>query len=341
MGCLDPLGLAQVFHASSLELRADLDSHLDSCAACRSLVAAYARLEDDADTASGVTILAATAPIQRAGTPATVGQVVADRYRLERVVGEGGMGVVWAAFDLMTGREVALKTLKAATNDLCRRFQREARVGQVIGHPNILEIRAALSLPDGTPVIVMDLLHGRSLASDLAERGTLSVAETLSVTVPLASAVRAAHAKGVVHRDLKPGNVFLATDDHTQPPVVMLLDFGLARILTTDDGAAEKLTRTGALLGTPHYMAPEQLVGEPAGPAADVWALGVITFECLTGKRPLEGKTMAQLVRSATTGNIARLPAISRIAPLVNRMLAPDAAGRPAMSEVHAAMALP
>ena len=341
MGCLDPLGLAQVFQEPSLELRADLDRHIDGCAACRSLVAAYARLQDDADTASGVTVLAATAPIPRAGTPDTVGQVVAGRYRLERVVGEGGMGVVWAAFDLLTGREVALKKLKTATSELSRRFEREARVGQVIGHPNVLEIRAALSLPDGTTVIVMDLLHGRSLASDLAVRGPLPIAETLSIMVPLASAVRAAHAKGVVHRDLKPGNVFLATDDDAQPPVVMLLDFGLAKILTTDDGAAEKLTRTGALLGTPHYMAPEQLVGEPAGPAADVWALAVITFECLTGKRPLEGRTMAQLVRSATTGNIARLPATARIAPLVNRMLASDPAARPAMSEVHAVMAAP
>lgn len=343
MGCLDANGLAGLFEAPAHAAREEIDRHLDACGSCRSLVAAYARLEGDG--ASGEIALAPTVPSERprdrpsAGTGAgtSAGALVAQRYLLERVVGEGGMGVVWAARDLVAGHDVALKVLKGASPDLCKRFEREARVGSTLGHPNVVEVRAVLSLPDGTPALVMDLLRGRSLATELGEKGALGFAETLAILVPLVSAVRAAHAKGVVHRDLKPGNVFLAEDDDEgAPPVDTLLDFGLAKLVATDDAAAEKLTRTGAVLGTPHYMAPEQLLGEPASAPADVWAVGVIAHECLTGERPLEGKTFAQLVRGATRGAVRALPAELPIADVVGRMLAIDPAARPTMAEVHA-----
>lgn len=334
MACLDALALAEIFDSQTAPVRDDVELHLDCCPTCRSLLAAYLRASADDDESA----LAATVPSGRPPRGTAAGDLLAQRYLLERVIGEGGMGVVWAARDLVAGGEVAIKLLKDSSRELCKRFEREVRVAAGLGHPNVVEVRAVLGLPDGTPALVMELLRGRSLACELGARGKLPFGEALAILMPLVSAVRAAHARGIVHRDLKPGNVFLAEDDERgAPPVVTLLDFGLAKLVATDDAAAEKLTRTGAVLGTPHYMAPEQLLGEPAGGPADVWAIGAIAFECLTGERPLEGKTLAQLVRSATRGGARRLPSDVPIADTVAAMLAIDPAERPSIADVHAA----
>ena len=322
---------------------AHIEAHLDACGPCRTLVAAWARVGSDAlgtedGDDAGDPRLAPTLPRAPHGEgPLDVGSLVGGRYELERVIGEGGMGVVWAARDVFGGGPVAVKVLKGASPDLCRRFERETRVAAKLVHPNVVEVRAALSLPDGKPALVMALLRGRSLATELADRGSLPAGETRDLLLPLASAVRAAHARGILHRDLKPANVFLA-EDEDGARVVTLLDFGLAKLVAADEAAAEKLTRTGAMLGTPRYMAPEQLLGEPATPASDVWALGVLAFECLTGDKPVAGKSLAQLVRAVTRGEVKHLPEGAPLARIVNAMLAVEPGDRPPLAEVHAAL---
>lgn len=354
VGCLDAralAGLADELQGPSHEV---VDAHLDACEGCRSLVAAYALVArdesgeraNDVELSSGPThdasdeALSPTVPSSAATATLAEGALVGGRYVLERVVGEGGMGVVWAARDAFTGRPVAIKLLKGAAGDLCRRFERETRLAATLVHPNIVEVRAILSLPDGRPALVMDLLRGRSLATELAARGALPTAEVTALLRPLVAAVYAAHLRGVIHRDLKPANVFLAEDetDGGEAPVVTLLDFGLAKLVATDEAAADKLTRTGALLGTPRYMAPEQLLGEGASKASDVWSIGVIAFECITGERPLEGKTLGALVRAVTLGKVRALPPETPLAATVNAMLAIDPAARPSLVDVHAAL---
>lgn len=346
MGCLDAHALAYLAYDLAGPSRETIEAHLDACEACRSLVAAYAKVaNDDADDVTDAyrSVDPGLAPTQPATRPSprstelATGAVVGERYVLERVIGEGGMGVVWAARDRVSGRDVAIKALKGANADLCRRFERETRVATTLVHPNIVEVRAVVGLPDGKPALVMDLLRGHSLATELAEHGALAFPEALEILLPLVSAVRAAHARGVVHRDLKPANVFLAEDDDGAR-IVTLLDFGLAKLVATDDDAAEKLTRTGAMLGTPRYMSPEQLLGEPATPASDVWSIGVLAFECLTGARPLEGKTLGQLVRAVSLGNVTKLPPDAPLSSVVNAMLSIEPARRPSLADVHAAL---
>ncbi|MEZ4264319.1 MAG: serine/threonine-protein kinase [Polyangiaceae bacterium] len=345
MECLDVDALAAVLSPARAGAMEDVDLHLDACSQCRELVAAFVRASDPSSDASAPTLMESTLPSAPRAAHAEelrVGQLLADRYALERVVGEGGMGVVWAARDTHSGGRVAIKTLKKETVELCRRVEREAYVARAISHPNVVEVRAVLPLASGAPALVMDLLEGRSLAAELAVRGRLDPVDACAVLSPVVSAVRAAHAKGFVHRDLKPQNVFLATADDADRPVVMLLDFGLARAVARDDAAADKLTQTGAVLGTPHYMAPEQLFGEADIDArADVWSLGAIAYECLTGARPWSGKSYAQLVKAATRGAPAPLASHGRdvpaaLAAIVDAMLAADRASRPPLAEVHA-----
>lgn len=341
MRCLDAPRLFELLAgAGSSEERAALDEHLDGCATCRALVAAYARVADEDLGSSGtISPYARTVASEPPAAPlrASPGARVAGRFVLEHVVGEGGMGVVWAARTLDGDRPVALKMLKVMTPELTQRALREARIAAEIGHPNVVEVHEVLAIDGAPPVLVMELLEGESLDRKLAREGALPLARALAVLVPLASALRAAHARGVVHRDLKPQNVFLARDGDEE--VVMLLDFGLAKLL---EGDQEMLTKTGAILGTPHYMAPEQLYGErDIDRRADVWAIGVVAFECLTGKRPLEGSSYAQIVRAASRGRTKPLAELlpsapPRLATLVDRMLAHDRAARPELGEVHA-----
>jgi serine/threonine-protein kinase len=355
MECLNDQALFDLFALPQASgERARVDEHLDTCERCRDLVAAYALVADDervsidADTVLGTPELGtpnleATEPdAQRSAVRRAPGEVIEGRYELLRVVGEGGMGVVWAARDRVERRDVALKMLKIDSPLLARRVLREAHVASLVGHPNVVEVHAVLTPAREPPILVMDLLDGESLDRLLSARRTLSPSEAVEILAPLVGAVRAAHLRGVLHRDLKPQNVFLANDGtEPGPPVVMLLDFGLAKLVGTE---VETLTRTGAILGTPHYMAPEQLFGERDVDArADVWAIGVIAYECLSGRRPLEGSSYAQLVRSATRGAhepLARAaPSVSpALASLVDRMLAYEREGRPPLAEVHAAL---
>ncbi len=357
VGCIDEDTLADLFaHGASAASRDAVERHVDTCVRCRTLVAAYARASDDSENdelASAATMarssvaLAATmssnAPPEALAAP-EVGQLLAQRYLLDRVIGEGGMGVVWAARDLVGGRMVALKMIKEGSPELAKRSWREARAAAHVGHPSLVEVIDVLppTSPGEPPVLVMPLLEGESLDRLLLRQGRLGEHEALELLEPVVSGMRAAHARGVLHRDLKPPNVFLA-DDGSGTRTVLVLDFGLAKILSDDgtDEGADKLTRTGALLGTPWYMAPEQLFGDSSvDHRADVWAVGVMLYECISGRRPVEGRSYGQIARNVARGTIAGLAEVApgvdaAIAAITDRMLEKDREERPSLAEVH------
>jgi eukaryotic-like serine/threonine-protein kinase len=276
------------------------------------------------------------------------GLVLASSYRLERVVGEGGMGVVWAARETATGRDVALKFLRDGRESDPKnreRFVREARAAMAIAHPHIAKVHAVLETDVGTPFIVMELLRGESLRDRLQRRHALEPAETAQLMLPVVDAVAAAHANRIVHRDLKPENVFLVDGEH-----VRVLDFGIAkRIAIAGDTAAgstaTNLTSTGAILGTPLYMAPEQVFGdEDVDGRADVWALGIMLYECLAGRRPTDADGFGPIVKRITTDPIEPLDRAKPDVPkglsrLVMRMLIRDRAARAPLTEVRDVLA--
>jgi serine/threonine-protein kinase len=262
---------------------------------------------------------------------------VAGRYELRRLLGEGGMGEVWAGIHLVTRRPVALKFLKGdAGKDLRRRFIREARAASVVHHPNVVQMIDILELDDGAPVLVMDLLEGITLAELLARRASLEVGELATLLLPVISAVGSAHEVGIVHRDLKPANIFLV-ERMEESPDVRVLDFGVAKFTAHEGDAAETghLTRTGEVLGTPYYMPPEQVFGEhDVDHRADIWALGVIMYECLAGHRPFEGSNAGQILKAIMMGKLAPLSEVAPRVPesvsaLVGRMLSIERAQRP------------
>jgi serine/threonine protein kinase len=267
------------------------------------------------------------------------GLVVATRFRLQRRLGEGGMGVVWAALHTMTRKPVALKILKRSGEDderSVQRFLREARTACAVRHPSIVEVNDVLELEDGSPVMVMELLEGETLAQRLARERVLTLEELARVMVHVCSAVGCAHALGIVHRDLKPENIFLARSPAGQ--TVKVLDFGIAKLTASDGDAARSgaLTGTGAILGTPYYMAPEQLFGEKdVDHRADIWALGIMFYEAITGERPTRGENVGQIYKVIVTDAIVPFGQRAKGLPtpfvdLVERMLARDRATRPA-----------
>lgn len=259
------------------------------------------------------------------------GAIVAGRFRVERLLGEGGMGTVWAARHLVTKKAVALKVLKEpASPELIRRFVREARALSAVRHPNVIEVHDIISLDAGLPGMVLDLLEGETLAARLERTRTLPPRELLELMLPLVSALGAIHRAGIVHRDLKPDNVFLARlGDGRLTPV--LLDFGVCKLSNAGAFAeSARPTAAGRMMGTPSYMAPEQVRGDVSVDArADAWALGVVMFECLTGQPPFTGDTMADIVRAIAAGPVPRLEAHVPSAPeqlvhLVHRLLLRD-----------------
>jgi len=218
-----------------------------------------------------------------------VGDVIAGKYRLKRLLGEGGMGHVWLAHNETLEIDVALKLLRTELDraEAGDRLLREAQAAARLGHAAIVRIFDFGRTDLGEPYIVMELLEGEDLATRLARTGRLSAIKAVRTILPIANALSAAHGKGIVHRDLKPENIFLAQieGDRLQPKIV---DFGVAKF---DRGAGGvRLTQAGALLGSPAYMAPEQARGDDADHRADVWSLAVVLYEMMTGRLPFEGK---------------------------------------------------
>ncbi len=220
------------------------------------------------------------------------------RYQIRELLGRGGMGAVYRAHDIDLNRDVAIKfvaTDKLTDPDARARLLREARAAAGLDHPAICPVYEAGETPDGRAFIVMQLLDGRPL-SELAANGPLSVREALGYAVQIAEALSAAHRHGVVHRDLKPGNVMVDATGR-----VRLLDFGIAKVIASPDVAADLSTTSvqttgNKLLGTPGYMSPEQIQQRPLDGRSDLFSLGVLLYECLTGKRPFNARTPVETV---------------------------------------------
>jgi serine/threonine protein kinase len=225
------------------------------------------------------------------------------------VLGEGGMGTVFEAEHITLGRSVAVKVLhasQAAKKDAIRRFHQEARAAGAIGHPNICGVIDLGTLDDGSPYIVMERLLGETLADRVAAEAGLPFEDVIDILIQVLSGLVAAHQQQIVHRDIKPENIFL-TERAGCPPLVKLLDFGVSKMTGVPTGSARQedlaLTRTGMVMGTPYYMAPEQARGERDLDArVDLYACGVILYEALTGRRPFTASNYnALLVQIVST----------------------------------------
>ncbi len=228
-----------------------------------------------------------------------VGQTLGGTYRLVRQLGKGGWGAVYEAEHRTIGKLVAIKVLRpelTENEDAVRRFVQEARAAAAIRHRSIIDIHDIRSEDDGPIYLVMELLEGASLGDELDRQGQLDINLAAYVACQVLSALDATHRKGIVHRDLKPDNIFLVRTGLALPEV-KLLDFGVSKMLYPEDGA-ESLTQTGALVGTPHYMAPEQAAGRTdLDHRVDVYAVGVILYQCLTGALPFKGPNPMALVQ--------------------------------------------
>jgi eukaryotic-like serine/threonine-protein kinase len=217
-----------------------------------------------------------------------LGITVDERYEVLAVIGEGGMGRVYRVRHRRLGRSFALKALRAELardTNLAERFIQEARAAAVVTHPNVVQINDFGTLHTQQPYFVMELLEGRTLARIIREEGPIEPVRCLTIARQIAEAIAAAHAMGVIHRDLKPDNIILVrpSGSHT---TVKVLDFGLAKV-----AGSNRLTRPGVVFGTPHYMSPEQASGEQFDHRVDIYALGIIMFEMLTGRVPFEADT--------------------------------------------------
>jgi tRNA A-37 threonylcarbamoyl transferase component Bud32 len=234
--------------------------------------------------------------------PDLTGQMIAQRYRIERRLGEGGMGVVYAAIDTRLEKKVAIKVLKedfAHRSDIVARFTLEAKSAAQIKHENVLDVTDWGPTDDGSFFIVMEMLVGTDLADVLHSAGVIEMQRALAIGIQITRALGAAHAKGVVHRDLKPENVFLVPSDDGRE-IVKIVDFGIAQVKVDkkDDSVsvAKKLTQTGMIFGTPEYMSPEQARGAAIDHRVDIYAVGVILYEMACGRTPFVGEAFMAIL---------------------------------------------
>lgn len=227
------------------------------------------------------------------------GETLLEKYKITGLLGRGGMGAVYQGTHLRTGRKVAVKVLDdrfLANRSIVQRFGREARSASSIQHPGIVEVLDLDQLPDGAPFLVMELLDGETLGSFIERKQRLSQSQAVEIFDQLLEALEAAHERGIVHRDLKPDNIFLLPPSHSGKRAVKILDFGISQ---KADEVRSHLTQTGAVLGTPHYMSPEQALGESALDAcADVYAAAVVLYECVVGEVPYDAPNYNALLQA-------------------------------------------
>jgi serine/threonine-protein kinase len=230
---------------------------------------------------------------------ARVGTLIAQRYRLTALLGEGGIGTVYAADDVVLRMPVALKLLKpeySTEPEVLARFEREADAMIALAHENVVQALAFGRTAEGEMCMVMELVEGETLRSVLRRVRPVPVPDALEITQQIASALVRAHSLGIVHRDLKPENV-MVTRRADGRPQCKVLDFGMARVLCGSYTGEAPLTRRGQVFGTPEYMAPEQAMGQPVDAHADQYALGVILYEMLAGRRPFAAATPLDLLQ--------------------------------------------
>jgi serine/threonine protein kinase len=274
-----------------------------------------------------------------------VGGVLAGRYRILRLCGEGGMGRVYEAEHTEIGKHVAIKVLHPAytrTPDVVERFRREARAASKIGHPNIVNVTDSGTTADGSFFFVMEYIEGIELGLLIHREGPLPIARALGIAEQMCNALQAAHDAGVIHRDLKPENVLLVgqqvTPERTtsRPDFVKVLDFGIAKSTEVEESAkvGRRLTRPGVAMGTPEYMAPEQAAGKPADPRSDIYAVGSIMYEMLSGVPPYEGDNVMEVLHKKANEPprpllLLRPDLRADVAALVERAMARNPAERP------------
>ena len=265
------------------------------------------------------------------------GRLLAGRYRVLAQLGRGGMGVVWRAVDEVLGREVAVKELRTYTDadgpelsDLRLRMQREARAAARVRHPGVVAVHDVAEV-DGRPLIVMELVDGPSLDDVLRDRGTLDPHEAAGIGAKVMDALAAAHQVGVLHRDVKPGNILLDRSGR-----VVLTDFGIATMDDPGDGSATHLTRSGELVGSLDYLAPERAQGADPGPASDVWALGATLYAAVEGSSPFRRTSTFSTLTAIVTEPLPEPTRAGALGPVLQRLLDKRPEGRPEAEEARA-----
>lgn len=264
---------------------------------------------------------------QRAGD-----RLIADRYRLGRVIGRGSMGIVWLAYDEVLRRSVAVKEVRlppgmpaAEAASVRERTLREARAIAALTHPNVISV-FDVARHNGEPYVVMELVASRSLAELIRRHGKCSIEQAALVADSVAAALEAAHRRGITHRDVKPGNVLIGDDGQ-----IKLTDFGIARNMSE-----VTMTSSGLILGTPAFIAPESASGDPVTPAADLWGLGATLYAAITGDPPYDaGDDPVETITEVVHGEIPRLPAGSPLADVVGALMVKDPNARMSLVEVR------
>jgi tRNA A-37 threonylcarbamoyl transferase component Bud32 len=260
------------------------------------------------------------------------GEVVAGKYRIERLLGAGGMAEVYAAINIRTDRRVALKWILpalAASPEVLARFRREALAAGRINHPNVVTIFDVVE-HQGSACLVMELLAGETLAERMKRTGPMEFVEAVAIMLPAMRGVAAAHAHGVIHRDLKPDNIFLCMDADGSMRDCKVLDFGVSKLTVADAATTGDITLSGNVVGTPEYMAPEQVrAGKHADHRIDVYSLGVVFYEMLAGRPPFVGEHFSGLMldimqRDPPPLHTFRTDVPRRLAGVIHRALARD-----------------
>src|SRR5438874_10417705 len=249
--------------------------------------------------------------------------VLGGRYKLDERIAGGGMGDVWRGTDEVLGRTVAVKILLPSLLDepgFAERFRGEARTMATINHPGVVDVYDYGSDPQAGAYLVMEYVEGDALSRTLSKVGRLTPARTMALMAQTADALHAAHEKGIVHRDVKPGNLLVRPNG-----TLVLTDFGIAR-----SAMVGQLTAAGSVLGTASYISPEQATGGVATPLSDIYALGVVAYQCLSGHRPFEGENPLEIAMRHVREAPAPLPNDIRtpVRQIVERAMAKDPAGR-------------
>lgn len=263
--------------------------------------------------------------ISRTGRSAPVemrGQVISGKYSIEEKLGEGGMGSVYQAYDMLTRRVVAIKILNQAreiSDDAWKRFQQEAHAAGNLRHQNIVRVFDFSVCETFGPYLVMDLIHGEPLNVMIARKGPLPPHLVADLMIQVTDALQHAHDKGVIHRDLKPSNILVSTEDG-QPPTAHVLDFGIAKLQgeNLDD---MKLTKTGEVFGSPLYMSPEQCLASGLDQRTDIYSLGCVMYEALCGEPPFKGKNFAETVVMHTKETPKNFPSSLNIPNAMKRIV--------------------